>query len=160
VHSHPTWLAARWVRRFGAEAAAALMAANNKRPAYSLRANAAVLGAAATAVGPPGSGGVGGGGGEGPEAAPAARLLALLEGLPGVEAARSPLLPAEFVRVRSGLQAVLREGLVARGICAVQVRARGEGRAAWPWSRARSVAQWEGSLQVDARVARHVACWL
>jgi 16S rRNA (cytosine967-C5)-methyltransferase len=37
--SFPTWLAARWVARFGAEDAEALMRASNERPPLTLRAN-------------------------------------------------------------------------------------------------------------------------
>jgi 16S rRNA (cytosine967-C5)-methyltransferase len=38
--SFPTWLAARWVARFGGEEAEALMRASNERPPLTLRANA------------------------------------------------------------------------------------------------------------------------
>jgi 16S rRNA (cytosine967-C5)-methyltransferase len=38
-HSHPTWLAARWVARLGAADAAALMRAMNERPPLTLRTN-------------------------------------------------------------------------------------------------------------------------
>jgi 16S rRNA (cytosine967-C5)-methyltransferase len=38
--SFPTWLAARWVARFGREEAEALMRASNERPPLTLRANA------------------------------------------------------------------------------------------------------------------------
>jgi 16S rRNA (cytosine967-C5)-methyltransferase len=37
--SHPTWLAARWVARYGREEAEALMRALNERPPLTLRAN-------------------------------------------------------------------------------------------------------------------------
>ncbi len=37
--SHPAWLVARWMRRFGGEEAAALMAANNRVPALVVVAN-------------------------------------------------------------------------------------------------------------------------
>jgi 16S rRNA (cytosine967-C5)-methyltransferase len=94
-------MVSRWLKRFGREGAEALMARNNARPTYSLRANAGPLGAAA--------------------GAPAGALLEALRGVEGVEAEASPLLPDEFVRVRAGLQAVLQEGLLARGACAVQV---------------------------------------
>ena len=39
VGSHPRWLAARWIERFGMEEASALCAANNRRRPVSLRAN-------------------------------------------------------------------------------------------------------------------------
>ncbi len=38
-YSHPTWLAKRWVERYGREAVEALMAANNERPTLTLRIN-------------------------------------------------------------------------------------------------------------------------
>ncbi len=39
VHSHPEWLTARWLRRYGESAAAALCAANNEPPRISARAS-------------------------------------------------------------------------------------------------------------------------
>lgn len=38
-YSHPTWLAKRWVDRYGREAVETLMAANNERPTLTLRIN-------------------------------------------------------------------------------------------------------------------------
>ncbi|GAB1441600.1 16S rRNA (cytosine(967)-C(5))-methyltransferase RsmB [Ignavibacteriales bacterium] len=38
-YSHPTWLAKRWVERYGRENVEALMAANNERPVLTLRIN-------------------------------------------------------------------------------------------------------------------------
>ncbi|MBI5189305.1 MAG: 16S rRNA (cytosine(967)-C(5))-methyltransferase RsmB [Nitrospirae bacterium] len=38
-HSYPAWLAERWVKRFGADEAEALMAAGNQPPPITLRAN-------------------------------------------------------------------------------------------------------------------------
>ncbi|GJQ33405.1 MAG: ribosomal RNA small subunit methyltransferase B [Ignavibacteriaceae bacterium] len=38
-YSHPTWLAKRWVARYGREAVETLMAANNERPTLTLRIN-------------------------------------------------------------------------------------------------------------------------
>jgi 16S rRNA (cytosine967-C5)-methyltransferase len=52
-------------------------------------------------------------------------LLQQLQALGGVDAVASAHLPQEFVRVRSGLQRVLRAGLVARGACTVQDEATG-----------------------------------
>jgi 16S rRNA (cytosine967-C5)-methyltransferase len=37
--SHPTWLAARWIERYGRDEATALMRAMNERPPLTLRAN-------------------------------------------------------------------------------------------------------------------------
>ncbi|KAI8462446.1 MAG: hypothetical protein J3K34DRAFT_527743 [Monoraphidium minutum] len=127
IHSHPTWLVARWLRALGEAATLLLLAANNARPSYSLRANAARL--------PPAGGGGGAGEaapttasaeGEGAQAqAPAEALLRELESIEGVSAAPSPLLPSEFVRVASGLQSILRSGLLSRGACAVQDESTG-----------------------------------
>ena len=38
-YSHPTWLAARWIARFGEDEAIALMRAMNERPPLTIRAN-------------------------------------------------------------------------------------------------------------------------
>ena len=40
-HSHPEWLVRRWLRHFGAEAAARMLAADNEPPALVVRANLA-----------------------------------------------------------------------------------------------------------------------
>ena len=48
--SFPTWLAARWVRRYGATEAEALMRAMNERPPLTLRANTLRLGRDALAA--------------------------------------------------------------------------------------------------------------
>ncbi len=39
THSYPPWLANRWIGRYGAEAAAALMKAGNRTPSLSIRVN-------------------------------------------------------------------------------------------------------------------------
>jgi 16S rRNA (cytosine967-C5)-methyltransferase len=116
VHSHPTWLVARWLRALGEESTLSLLVCNNARPSYSLRANGAALAAADEEDGAADEQGA---------ATPAARLLRRLRALEGVEATPSPLLPSDFVRVASGLQSVLRSGLVARGLCAVQDESTG-----------------------------------
>lgn len=71
----------RWLKRFGHEATYRLLNHNNTPPAYGVRVN-------------PGRG------------MSVEQLLAELHGA-GVEAERSPFLPHEFVRVHSGMQALL-----------------------------------------------------
>jgi len=39
IHSHPEWMVARWVRRFGVEEATALLEANNTPPPVTIRVN-------------------------------------------------------------------------------------------------------------------------
>ena len=75
-HSHPDWLARRWVAAHGWEGAAALMDANNARPRYALRS----VRGEATAL--------------------AAELADA-----GASVAPSRLLPSEFVVVERGLSA-------------------------------------------------------
>jgi len=91
--SHPDWLVRRWVARLGAREAVRLMHANNRRPAFSMRA-------------------LGAGG--------AAELLEWLQSLEGVEAEPSALLPDDFVVVRRGMGRALRAGAVSEGRAAVQ----------------------------------------
>jgi len=95
VGSHPEWMVRRWVRRFGVEDTVELMEANNERPSFTLRANAAA--------------GVTG-----------AKLLAALAKVGAVDAVPCAFLPDDFVRVKSGLGAVLGAGMVSGGICSVQ----------------------------------------
>eukprot|EP00873_Tetraselmis_striata_P012685 jgi/Tetstr1/432949/TSEL_022287.t1 len=97
--SHPDWMVARWVEEFGAEDAAALLAWNNRRPHHSIRIA-------------PGSG-------LGVEEV-VARLRA-----GGVEAEPSEFLPREFVRVHSGLQALLSGTLIPVSAFAVQDESAG-----------------------------------
>ena len=44
VHSHPRWLAERWLRRYGLEEAEALLRADNAEPSVSVRPNAHRIG--------------------------------------------------------------------------------------------------------------------
>ncbi len=39
LHSHPTWMVERWIKRFGDKATAALLERNNARPSFGLRVN-------------------------------------------------------------------------------------------------------------------------
>ncbi|KAG2442874.1 hypothetical protein HXX76_002953 [Chlamydomonas incerta] len=102
-HSHPTWMAARWVARFGEEAAAELMSRNNTPPVYTVRVNTLHRG----------DGGCD----------PATVLEQLTEA--GVTAVASPYLPAEFIRVERGLQRLLADGFVRRGQLHVQDESAG-----------------------------------
>ncbi len=94
--SHPEWMVRRWLARFGPEAARALLAWNNARPHYSLRVNLLRT--------------------------TAADFRARLDAL-GAAWEPSPWLD-DFVRVQH-LQAVLRAGLPAEGLCAVQDESAG-----------------------------------
>ncbi|BDA44184.1 Ribosomal RNA small subunit methyltransferase B [Coccomyxa sp. Obi] len=96
--SHPTWLVERWVQRFGEATALKLLASNNRRPLYSLRVNTMKV-----------------------------DIGTLEEKLreAGVDVERSPYLPNEYLRVKSGLQEVLSQGLVSDGLCQVQDESAG-----------------------------------
>ena len=95
-HSHPTWLARRWLRRFGPEATTALLEYNNARPVYGVRPNLL-------------------------QATPEAFAQRLSEEEISYEA--SPLL-VDFFRLPA-LQAVVRAGWLAEGRCAVQDESAG-----------------------------------
>ena len=95
-HSHPTWLARRWLRRFGPEATDALMAYNNDRPVYGVRPNLL-------------------------EKTPEAFAQRLRE--EEIDYAPSPLL-VDFFRLPA-LQAVVRAGWLEEGCCAVQDESAG-----------------------------------
>jgi 16S rRNA (cytosine967-C5)-methyltransferase len=55
----------------------------------------------------------------------AASLLEQLQDLENVEVSLSPALPSDFVRVQSGLQTIIRAGLLQEGKCSVQDEATG-----------------------------------
>ena len=95
-HSHPTWLVRRWLDRFGEEETVALLKSNNARPSYGLRIN--VL---RTTLGDFGK-----------------RLDDL-----GVAWRPSEYLD-DFAVVEQ-LQPIIRAGLLAEGLCAVQDEAAG-----------------------------------
>ncbi len=80
-HSHPNWLVTRWIKQFGREQAEVLMAHNNRVPVHCLRVN--TLGGLT-----------------------AQDLLQKVEELGG-RAESSSLLPMDFIRLETGLQAVL-----------------------------------------------------
>lgn len=95
-HSHPTWIARRWLRRFGPADTEALLRHNNRRPAYGLRPN--LLRTDAEAF----------------------REALAAE---GVEHVPSPYL-SDFVRAER-LQPVVRAGWLEDGRCAVQDESAG-----------------------------------
>eukprot|EP00271_Cylindrocystis_brebissonii_P004958 TRINITY_DN16920_c0_g1_i1.p1 TRINITY_DN16920_c0_g1~~TRINITY_DN16920_c0_g1_i1.p1 ORF type:complete len:579 (-),score=115.57 TRINITY_DN16920_c0_g1_i1:276-2012(-) len=98
LHSHPVWLVRRWMARFGEADAVKLMEWDNSRPYFCLRANT-LKGMTREAL---------------------SEALTLLE----VPHSESALLET-FVRVESGMQAVLGAGLVADGKCSVQDESAG-----------------------------------
>lgn len=100
--SHPTWMVARWLNRYGQSETVELLAANNREPAHGVRLCAPQLR------------------GDVP------RLLDDLAAS-GVEAINSPLLPGEFLRVPSGsgLQTLLRKHVTDTAACQVQDEAAG-----------------------------------
>ena len=85
------WLVARWIKHHGEAATVQLLQHNNQPPVYCVRANTA----AGTTV--------------------PWLLQQCAELEPPVQATASQLLPNDFVRVRAGLQQLLRSGLVADG---------------------------------------------
>ncbi|EFJ42911.1 hypothetical protein VOLCADRAFT_42105, partial [Volvox carteri f. nagariensis] len=99
-HSHPNWLVSRWLSRFGRQGTEALLRRNNMPPIYTVRVNTLRAGASVE------------------------RLLGQLAAV-GVEAEASPLMPTEFIRIRSGLQKLLAEGFVSDGSLVVQDESAG-----------------------------------
>ncbi|KAH7427921.1 hypothetical protein KP509_10G067000 [Ceratopteris richardii] len=93
LYSHPVWMVRRWLCRFGRSETIALMDWNNKPPTYSLRANSA-------------------------RRVSRKSLLETLNELNVISEPSSVL--EDFVRVSGGLQAVIRGGLMQRGLCSVQ----------------------------------------
>ncbi|KAH7280599.1 hypothetical protein KP509_36G005400 [Ceratopteris richardii] len=91
--SHPIWMVRRWLCHFGRSENIALMDWNNKRPTYSLRANFA-------------------------RRVSRENLLETLNELNVISEPSSAL--EDFVRLSSGLHAVIRGGLMQRGLCSVQ----------------------------------------
>lgn len=96
AHSHPSWLVRRWLEQFGTDDAEALMRWNNQRPVYGLRVNTLATSVAAFC-----------------------ERLNKLE----IEWEASPFLD-DFLRIPR-LQPVLRGGLLADGLCAVQDESAG-----------------------------------
>lgn len=97
--SHPTWMVARWLQRWGQQETMSLLAHNNRSaPAYAVR------------VCP------------GKDLSPQKLVEQLQEA--GVEAALSSVLPNDFL-VAMGLQHLIRQGFMQQGICQVQDEAAG-----------------------------------
>eukprot|EP00892_Ulva_mutabilis_P004426 jgi/Ulvmu1/2355/UM013_0203.1 len=97
--SHPTWLVSRWLKQLGEQATVALCQHNNRAaPEYGVRVNT--------------------------RRASVAALQRRLEEA-GADVQRSALLPADFLRVTRGMQAVLRCGCLEEGTASVQDEAAG-----------------------------------
>ncbi|KAL9272926.1 putative ribosomal RNA small subunit methyltransferase B [Drosera capensis] len=98
IHSHPVWMVKRWIQHIGLEAAIQLMTWNNTEPCFSLRAN---MGKGLTR----------------------ANLITQLNML---NVTHEPSMPLdEFVRIRTGMQAVIQAGLLKDGLCSVQDESAG-----------------------------------
>ena len=95
-YSHPTWLVRRWLQRYGAAEAEALLQASNARPRYALRVNT--------------------------QRTSREELGARLDAL---DVAWHPSAYLDGFVVVERLQPVLRAGLLADGLCAVQDEAAG-----------------------------------
>ncbi|KAL3149923.1 hypothetical protein ABBQ38_013287 [Trebouxia sp. C0009 RCD-2024] len=97
--SHPTWMVARWLQRWGQQEAMSLLAHNNRStPAYAVRVCPSL------------------------DLSPQKLVEQLQEA--GVEAAVSSVLPKDFL-VATGLQHLIRQGFLQRGSCQVQDEAAG-----------------------------------
>jgi 16S rRNA (cytosine967-C5)-methyltransferase len=96
THSHPTWLVRRWLDLFGPADTEALLVWNNTRPTYGVRVNTIKTSMA--------------------------DFTARLEAM-DVDWEPSPYLE-DFVRIQ-GLQPLIREGLMDKGLCAVQDESAG-----------------------------------
>jgi len=95
-HSHPTWMVRRWLDRYGSEDTARLLEWNNERPLYTVRANTLRV--------------------------TVEELRSRLDEL-GVDPEPGRFLSGVF-RIRS-MQSLIRGGLLADGLCAVQDEAAG-----------------------------------
>ncbi|KAK2999166.1 hypothetical protein RJ639_022610 [Escallonia herrerae] len=98
LYSHPVWMVRRWTKYLGREEAIKLMMWNNSDPHFSLRANR-VRGFSR------------------------AELVSRLQSLK-VSHELSPHLD-DFVRIRTGMQAVIQAGLLKEGLCSVQDESAG-----------------------------------
>ncbi|KAK4787499.1 hypothetical protein SAY86_011332 [Trapa natans] len=99
LYSHPVWMVRRWTKYLGQEETIRLMEWNNREPSFSLRANSA----------------------RGFTRGDLVKQLDLLE----VPYELSLHLP-NFVRVKTGLQAVIQAGMLKEGKCAVQDESAGK----------------------------------
>lgn len=98
LHSHPVWMVRRWIKYFGYEDAIKLMMWNNSDPSFSIRAN---RGRGFTR----------------------SDLVSRLENLK-VPYEISPHLD-DFVRITTGMQSVIQDGLLKEGLCSVQDESAG-----------------------------------
>ncbi|GAA0140302.1 RNA methyltransferase [Lithospermum erythrorhizon] len=98
IYSHPVWMVRRWTKSFGSQEAIKLMNWNNSVPCFSLRANTA----------------------RGYTKVELISTLKLLE----VPHEPSPHLE-DFVRMKTGMQAVIQAGLLKQGLCSVQDESAG-----------------------------------
>lgn len=98
LYSHPVWMVRRWTKHFGQDKAITLMTWNNNHPSFSLRANSA----------------------KGFTRTDLEFQLKMLK----VPHELSPNL-SHFVRIKTGLQAVIQAGLLKEGLCSVQDESAG-----------------------------------
>jgi len=95
--SHPTWMVARWLKRFGLRRTIEILKINNSRPKYSVRVS-------------PGQ--------------DVEDLITSLEDM-GAVVNRSHYLPNEYLVISSGLQSIINSGLLKEGKLQVQDEAAG-----------------------------------
>ncbi|KAL8208961.1 hypothetical protein R6Q57_008373 [Mikania cordata] len=98
LHSHPVWMVRRWIKYLGREEAIKLMMWNNSDPSFSLRANRG-------------------------KSFTRSELVSRLETLK-VPYELSPYLD-DFVRISTGMQSVMKDGLLKEGLCSVQDESAG-----------------------------------
>ncbi|KAK8648691.1 hypothetical protein V6N13_129437 [Hibiscus sabdariffa] len=98
LYSHPVWMVRRWTKYLGQEEAVKLMMWNNSDPSYSLRANSA-------------------------KGITREDLVMQLNSLKVPHEVSLHL--DDFVRVKIGLQNVIRAGLLKEGLCSVQDESAG-----------------------------------
>ncbi|KAL4554091.1 hypothetical protein LXL04_037286 [Taraxacum kok-saghyz] len=98
IYSHPVWMVRRWIKELGREDAIKLMKWNNSNPSFSLRANRG-------------------------KGFTRSDLVSRLETL-NVPYELSPHLD-DFVRITTGMQSVLQDGLLKEGLCSVQDESAG-----------------------------------
>ncbi|XP_024968740.1 uncharacterized protein LOC112508186 [Cynara cardunculus var. scolymus] len=98
LYSHPVWMVRRWTKYLGREEAIKLMMWNNNYPSFSLRANRG-------------------------KGFTRSELVSRLEMLK-VPFELSPHLD-DFVRISTGMQSVIQDGLLKEGLCSVQDESAG-----------------------------------
>lgn len=98
IHSHPVWMVRRWTKHLGQEATVKLMMWNNTDPSFSLRANS----------------------GKGFSRDDLRMKLNFLK-VPHEPSLRLD----DFVRIKSGMQIVIQNGLLKEGLCSVQDESAG-----------------------------------